>query len=353
MACCTRWHAAVYFTMAVILAFIAISMTLRSEANDETSQTKPISHIVSLNASRTLRRAGFNIMATLLQVSPELFFSSANATLFAVKDSAISNATLPPRLLKNLLQYHTSPLQLSMEDLLSKPQGACLPTLYQQKSIAITKVDEKERSVEINNVLVSHPNLFLEGPISIHGVLGPFSALDPRDVYRGWDIIQSPACDSNSNMISDVPPDLKNMVEWTRIIRLLNSNGFVSFAIGLHSVLDGILGDHKGLKSVTIFVPPSLELEAYPTPLLEKIVRFHVLPQKFTNRELESLAPRTLLRTLLHGQPLEVTGAVDFMKGLVISGVNIVAPDMFSSSKFIVHGISRALELDDLPNTAR
>ncbi|PQP92287.1 fasciclin-like arabinogalactan protein 21 [Prunus yedoensis var. nudiflora] len=61
MACCTRWHAAVYFTMAVILAFIAISMTLRSEANDETSQTKPISHIVSLNASRTLRRAGFNI----------------------------------------------------------------------------------------------------------------------------------------------------------------------------------------------------------------------------------------------------------------------------------------------------
>ncbi|CAN6574087.1 unnamed protein product [Malus baccata var. baccata] len=349
---CTRWHAAVYFSMAVILAFIAISMTLRSQPNNESSQSRPISRFVYLGASRTLRRAGFTVIATLLQLSPELFFSSATTTLFAIKDSAISNSSLPPRLLKNLLRYHTSPLRLSFEHLVNMTQGTCLPTLYQNKKIAVTKIDEKERSVEINHVLVSHPNLFLDGPISIHGVLGPFTALDPRDVNQGWDIIQSPACDANSNMVSDVP-DAKNMVEWSRIIRLLSSNGFVSFAVGLNSVLDGILGDHKGLKSVTIFLPPSLELEAYPSPLLEKIVRFHILPQRYTTRELESMPARTLLRTLLHDHPLEFTGTLDFMKELVVNGVKIVAPDIFSSNRFTVHGISRAFELDHLPTPVR
>ncbi|TQD87949.1 hypothetical protein C1H46_026513 [Malus baccata] len=104
-------------------------------------------------------------------------------------------------------------------------------------------------------------------------------------------------------MVSDVP-DAKNMVEWSQIICLLGSRRFVSFAVRLNSVLDRILGDHKGLKPVTIFLPPSLELEVYPSPLLEKIVRFHIMPQRYTTRELESMPARTLLRTLLQDQCL-------------------------------------------------
>ncbi|RXH96535.1 hypothetical protein DVH24_009039 [Malus domestica] len=88
---------------------------------------------------------------------------------------------------------------------------------------------------------VWYPNLFLDEPISIHDVLGPSSALVPSDVNQGWDIILSPACDSNSNMVFDVS-DAKNMVDWSRIILLLGSKGFVSFVVGLNPILDRCSG---------------------------------------------------------------------------------------------------------------
>lgn len=238
-----------------------------------------------------------------------------------------------------------------MKVLLKKPQGSCFPTLYPRKNIAITKIDGRQKSVEINHVLVSHPDVFLEGSLAVHGVLGPFSPLDPRDVQEGLDFIRSPICGSNSTLVSDVL-ESEDIIEWSRIIRLLSSNGFISFAIGLHSVLDGILEDYQGLNSVTIFVPPSLEVVASPSPLLERIVRFHILPQRLTYKELSSLPGRTLLRTLVSGQDLEVTAGGKFLQELIVNGEEIAAPDIFSSKKFVIHGISRAFAIGKLPNTS-
>ncbi|KAH7532980.1 hypothetical protein FEM48_Zijuj04G0080900 [Ziziphus jujuba var. spinosa] len=350
-ACCTRWwRAPVYITVSVMLAFLAISTTLHSNSNGALPPRKPITNELSVNASRALREAGFNVFATLLRVSPELFLSSRNATIFAIKDPAIPYTSLPPWLLKDLLQYHTSPLSLTMDDLLKMPQGGCLPTLHREKNMALTRIHLKERLVEINHVFVSHPNIFFGGPISVHGVLGPFSPLDPQDVHQGWDIIQAPICDSNSTLVSDVL-ESKNMVEWSWIIRLLTSNGFVSFAIGLQYVLDDVLEDNRGLDSVTIFAPPNLPFLAFPSPLIKQIVRFHIVPQRFTYQELAGLPAGTLLMTLVPGLYLEVTGAVSFKRGMAINGVQIVAPDIFSSDSFIIHGISRAFHMVQLPKT--
>ncbi|KAF5948424.1 hypothetical protein HYC85_014381 [Camellia sinensis] len=162
---------------------------------------------------------------------------------------------------------------LPIHELLKKPHCTCLTTLVHQKNIAITKIDPKQGSIEINNVLISHPDLFLETPISIHGVLAPLSSLLGFD--RDWETIQSPICESKNSSEST------NMVEWTHMVRLLSSNGFVSFAIGLHSVLDGILQDHQGLNSVTIFAPPEFIFVASSWPLLDRIVRFHMVPERF------------------------------------------------------------------------
>ncbi|PRQ24943.1 putative FAS1 domain-containing protein [Rosa chinensis] len=291
--------------MAVILAAIVISMTLRSDPTTQTPKSAtPISHVISLSASRTLRASGFTVMAALLQISPELFRSSPNSTIFAIANSHISNASLPPHLLRDLLKYHTSPVRVSIEDLMEKPQGSCLLTLYQKKSLAITRIDRKNRMVQINWVWVSHPNLFVEGSVSIHGVLGPFAVVDPN-----YDVIHAPMCDSNLSVVSGSGglKKKKSNVECGRIVRLLSSKGFVPFAIGLHSVLDGILEDERNVSSVTIFVPPRLELGAHhhPRALLEKIVRFHIVPQRLTHRELSALPARTLLRTMVHDdQPL-------------------------------------------------
>ncbi|KAL6185389.1 hypothetical protein ACLB2K_041523 [Fragaria x ananassa] len=78
------------------------------------------------------------------------------------------------------------------------------------------------------------------------------------------------------------------------------------------------------MSSVTIFVQPRLELGGdhhYPQALLEKVVRFHIVPQRLKHKELMTLPARTLLRTMVHGdqQPLEVTGVMSFMLELVIS----------------------------------
>lgn len=286
-------------------------------------------------------------MAILLHVSPEIFLSSPNLTIFAIKDSAISDVSIPPWLLKDLVLYHTTPSKLKMDDLLKKPQGSCLPTLRRQRNIAITKIVARQRLIEINHVLVSHPDVFLDGPIAVHGVLGPFFPLDPPDVNERWNFSKPPICDSNSASVPDLFKP-KNRVEWSRIIQLLRTKGFVSFATGLHSSLQRILEDNLDLTNVTIFAPQNLTVVASSSLLLDKVVRFHILPRRLTYMELTSLPVRTLLRTLAPGQDLEVTGKVNFMKRLLVNGVEIAAPDMFSSEKFVVHGISQAFQLNEV-----
>ncbi|XP_038886823.1 fasciclin-like arabinogalactan protein 21 [Benincasa hispida] len=353
------WHAPIVFSISVVLAFFAITTALHSTtSHSATPPNKAMADELSLNASRALRRAGFNTIATLLQVSPEHFFSPQNSTIFAIKDSAISNTSLPPWLLKNLVQYHTSPSKLSMADLLKKPQGVCLPTLLMPKKIAITRMNSTARLVEINHVLVTDPDIFLGGNVSIHGVLGPFSPLDPLDVRQGWSFIQAPFCDSNATVISD-PLETKNgvvgvEVEWRRIIRWLSANGFVSYAIGLQSVLEGILQEFEGLKSITVFAPPNLASVASPSPVLNRAVRLHIVPQMVTYKSLASLPAKTSLKTLVSGQDLEILGGVRVPRGtVVVNGVEIVSPEIFRSGNCVIHGISRSLEIVGLPHSSR
>ncbi|XVE49798.1 hypothetical protein DITRI_Ditri01bG0110700 [Diplodiscus trichospermus] len=346
------WRAPVYFTVSVLLAFLAISTALRSLPKDEPLPTKSIAAPLFLEASVALRRSGFSIMASLLQITPEIFISSSHSTIFAIPDSSIANASHTLWLLKHLFQYHTSPLQLSMNDLLKKDKGSCFPTLLRGKNLAITNIDAKERVVEINHVLVSHPDIFLEGPLTIHGVLGPFTSMDPLYIGQGWDHIQAPICDSNLSLVSEVI-DTKKVVEWTHIIRLLSSKGYISFAIGLNFVLDGILEEQRRFSSVTVFAPPEFSFVASPLALLDKIVRFHILPRKFTYTELASLPANVSLRTLVPHHDLEMSWGVNMTHKLIINGAKIVAPNIFLSKKFVVHGISQAFQLAHLPNTSR
>ncbi|KAF8370237.1 hypothetical protein HHK36_002047 [Tetracentron sinense] len=354
-SCSHWWHAPIYFTVAVTLAIVAISTSIHTNPNTQMPLSpkpdSPIAHELSLNASRALRRSGFTFMATLLQISPELFLQSSESTIFAITDSVVSNISLPTWLMKALLHYHTSPSKLSMEDLLKKAQGSCLPTLLHGKNLAITKTNDTERSVEINQVSISHPDIFVQGPFSIHGVVGSFSSLDLDNIYPGRDFIQSPICDSRFSLIQNVS-EARYMVEWTRILRLLSSNGFISFSIGLHSVLDGILQDNADLSSVTIFAPPDFAYVASPSPLLERIVRFHILPERFTYIELASLPEKASLRTLVPYQDLEITGGVNSTTVMAINGVKITQPNVFSSKKFMIHGISRGFEMLKLSTTS-
>ncbi|KAJ0233282.1 hypothetical protein HA466_0284860 [Hirschfeldia incana] len=354
MGCCSL-DCFVYFTLSIALAFMAVSTTLPPppDSNITTKPNIPITHHhpLSLNASKALRQFNFKAIATLLHISPEIFLSSSpsrNTTLFAIDDSSLFNtSSLPPLLLKRLLQYHTLPLRLPMKDLLVKPQGTCLPTLLPHQSIQMSTVDKESRTVELNHVLISHPDMFLGDSLVIHGVLGPFSPLQPHMDHH---IPHSSLCQSDLNKTviqeeEDVPAV---KIEWTRIIQLLSSNGFVPFAIGLHSVLNRIVTDqHQNMTGVTILATPSLVSLSSASPFLYEVMRRHILAQRLTYKDFASMPDKALLKTLDPYQDLIITrrSVVNSSQCLVISGVEIVAPDMFSSPNFVIHGISHTLEI--------
>lgn len=344
MSCCTS-DCFVYFVLSIALAFMAVSTTLRSPQDSEPNRL--ITHPLSLNASNALSRSNFKAIATLLHISPQIFFSSSspNTTIFAIEDSSLFNtSTLPPLFLKHLLQYHTLPLRLPMNDLLKKPQGTCLPTLLRHKSLEISTVAKESRTVEVNHVRISHPDMFLEDSLVIHGVLGPFSPLKPHMDH----ILQSSLCQSDTNKTSEEEEEVPVKIDWIRIVQLLSSNGFVPFAIGLHSVLNRIVADqHKNLTGVTILATPNLVSLSSASPLLYEVMRHHILVQRLTNKDLASMPDKASIKTLDPYQDLIITrrDVVNSSRGFMISGVEIVDPDMFSSSNFVIHGISHTLEV--------
>ncbi|TKY48791.1 Fasciclin arabinogalactan protein 21 [Spatholobus suberectus] len=337
----------IYFVASITLGIIAISSAMRSSSKNTTQEAAaPIPNDLSTNASNALRKAGFIVMAELLHHSPSFFKPPQNATIFAIKDSALKNTSHPLWFLKTLLLYHTTTAKASsFLDLLNTSQGTCLTTLLRDKNVSVTKVDRAQNSVEINHVSISNPNIFLGEQLAVHGVLAPFSPLHPQDLLqRGLDsVIHSPTCHSNSSHESE------NGVEWNRVVHLLGAKGYASFSIALHSVLDGIKKDSGSSCSVTIFAPPDSTLLGRPSSFLDRAVRLHILPQRFSYKELTSLPVRTLLKTLASDDDhLEIDGVLDFVHGMVVDGVEIVAPDMLVSEKFVVHGISRAFKMAEL-----
>ncbi|ESW31993.1 hypothetical protein PHAVU_002G284500 [Phaseolus vulgaris] len=343
-----------YIAASVGLGIIAISSAIHSsDSKNSTQEAKPIPHDLSLNASNALRRAGFLLMADLLHHSPSFFKPPQNSTIFAIKDSAIRNTSHPLWFLKTLLLYHTaaatSSNPFSFHDLLNMSQGTCLTTLLRHKNISLTKVDRARNSLEINNVLISNPNIFLGDQLAVHGVLAPFSPLHPQDLLqRGLDFfIRSPTCSSNASLSKDG-------VQWNRILHLLRLKGYASFSVALHSVLEGTKKDYRGsLGFATIFAPPDfMLLGPNPSTLLDRAVRLHILPQRLRYEELTSLPVRTLLKTLVPDELLEIDGVLDLAPCMLVNGVEIVAPDMITSEKFVVHGISKAFKMAELLDEA-
>ncbi|KAK9083777.1 hypothetical protein Scep_030248 [Stephania cephalantha] len=76
---------------------------------------------------------------------------SAPFMIFAIRNSAfIADLALPSWLLVTLIQYHTSPSNLTFADLKNKRAHTCSPTLLPNKPLEITMVDKASSIVEIN-----------------------------------------------------------------------------------------------------------------------------------------------------------------------------------------------------------
>ncbi|KAL5728352.1 hypothetical protein ACHQM5_001446 [Ranunculus cassubicifolius] len=340
MACsCSHWwHAPVYIIVTVVMLIAAISASYSSDSSSKQKSQSPIipnSPPLTMidEASESLHKSGFNFMATLVQFTPDLVFTKPNSTIFAIHDTAISNLSLPPLFFKDLLRYHISTSKLSSTDLMNQPQGSCIPTLIIGKNLSVSKIDKDESLIEINGVLISHPDIFSHKHYTIHGVGSIFSPID-----QDGNFTRIPSCE---NMI----PKSRNRMPWNQIIRLLSSNGYASFSIGLHSVLDRVLRDEINSSSVTIFAPLDFGYIASPSPMLERIVRSHILPERLGYKELKSLPLKAQLKTLDGVNGLEITEDYSVGKMVRINGVKITSPDFLSYKEFIIHGISKPFDM--------
>ncbi|XP_076914826.1 fasciclin-like arabinogalactan protein 21 [Bidens hawaiensis] len=312
----------VFFTSASILLAVILTTTLRRHHHHH----HPPSPNYTATASKLLRSKGFNFIANFLHISPELFSPTPQITIFAIPDSAISNLSVPPYMIKHLLAYHILPKKLTMQELLSKPLKICLPTLFQHHTVSITKTDYKKQVLEINNVLISHPDLFLGQFVAMHGVSASFASFDRRQ-----ERINLGFCEAGGFVT------IKH--EWDKMIRVLGSSGFMAFAIGLKSVTDGIVKDFPDVDSVTVFTPPSVALNAMSSPSLDRFMRFHIVIKRYRFRE---LVLGGSLSTLVAGKHLDVTESLKSS-----DQVAIAAPDLFVSKRLVVHGIARSLSIDE------
>ncbi|KAL8228467.1 hypothetical protein R6Q57_016051 [Mikania cordata] len=332
----------VFFTCASMLLAVIITATLRHHRhqhhlNDSSLPDYPF------NASKLLRSNGFNFIANFLHTSPEFFLSSPQ-TIFAIPDAAIANLSMPPYMIKHLLAYHISPAKLTIQDLFKNPLKTCLPTLIQNQTVVITKNDKIIRVLEINNVLITHPDLFLQGSVAIHGVAGSFVSFDHRQQR-----IMLPFCETNQRGVL-----IKNKDDWGKMIRFLSSSGrFMAFTIGLNSMTDRIAKDYPDLNSLTIFVSPNVVLKAMSSPLLDEFLRYHIIPQRYSFKQLAGLPPGSSLSTLITGKHVDITANSKLSKAVSINGVAITSPELFVSKNFVVHGIARPLNTDELSSMSR
>uniref|UniRef100_A0A7N0TKA9 FAS1 domain-containing protein n=1 Tax=Kalanchoe fedtschenkoi TaxID=63787 RepID=A0A7N0TKA9_KALFE len=344
--CSNWWRGPVYFTIAAMLAFLAITAAFHASGSGHSAA--PVEHAsphLSPNASLILRNSGFGIFAALMQLSPDLFGSPSSncCTVFAVKDSAIHS--LGPLMVRDLAKYQTiAAANLSVEQLLKKPEKTCFETLLHFKNVSVTRKVARKRLIEINRIPISDPNLILEGGVTVHGVASPFAPLDQRRDFSSVPF-PNPSCD---------PVEVKKHsgIQWMKILQSLRSKGYAAFAAGLQSVHPILMKEGSNLSSVTIFAPPDLGSVATPPPVLADIVKVHLLPRRFTYQELSSLRDEASLKTLASGQELVVTSRHNQTQRLSVSGVEITAPNLIKARDFMVHGMARAFEIAELHHSS-
>ncbi|XP_042753122.1 fasciclin-like arabinogalactan protein 21 [Lactuca sativa] len=187
---------------------------------------------------------GFNSIATFLRISLDLFLSTPKTTIFTISYSTISNLSILPYMTKHFLAYHISLEKLTLQDMFIKPIKACSLTLIQHQKVSITKNSNKHQVLEVNNVSITHPKLLLQGP-AIHDIEGLFASF-----HLNQESITLPACESGGG--GDRGHGfIKSKEEWGRVVKFLISSRFMSFAIVLKSMIQGILKNFPDLGSVS------------------------------------------------------------------------------------------------------
>ncbi|XWS41526.1 hypothetical protein CRYUN_Cryun17cG0089200 [Craigia yunnanensis] len=294
-----------------------------------------------------LSHLGFNELAT---AAPSLFSESTIATawsgpytIFAPSDASVRTCISCST--HSLLREHMAPGLFATDYLRKLTFGTKIETLSPGRCITVTSTANNQKNstiqkIFIGGVEITHPDLFNNGLIIIHGLQGYISPLSPFscDVERMTSLSFPFHYDHSQNNQLPHQQNIALMRFMLRdaILRLRN-NGFSVLSVAMKIKYAELVS----LNNVTIFALDDVSIFSGSYSYINN-VRFHIVPNQFlTIADLERLPVGTTLTTLDRGQCLVVTtaGGEIMNNQMRINYVRIKVADVTRNLNVIVHSI--------------
>ncbi|KAH9669933.1 hypothetical protein KPL70_021991 [Citrus sinensis] len=310
-----------------------------SDLNDQSSF---FSHTAML--APILSHLGFNELATgapSLSNDAVATSWSGPSTLFAPSDSSLHtcfSCSVP-----SLLREHLVPGLFTIDYLRKLAFGTKIESLSPGRCITITSSKSENDTVSkvfIGGVEITHPDLFNNGIIIIHGIQGYISPLSPLscDVERMTSLsfpFQPSDRGHHHQQIQTQQPIMRLMLR-DAMLRLRN-NGYSILSLAMKVKYQELIN----LANMTVFALDDVSIFSGSYTYISN-VRFHIIPNRYlTIGDLERLPVGTTLPTLARGQSLTVTtaGGASVTAPLRINYVRVKVPDVMKNLKIVVHGI--------------
>ncbi|KAK9126109.1 hypothetical protein Scep_014955 [Stephania cephalantha] len=290
------------------------------------------------DAAEILSDSGFVAMSLTLElISQTLTSSASSATVFAPSDEAFRESGQPSF---SLLLYHISPIKLSVENLQSLPLGTKIPTLFKNHSLVVTS-SAYGGGVSLNQVRINGSAIYDFGPLSVFAIDRFFDPdLEVGDVSPPPPLPLYPSPGAASDLVDCLGASYSYGADSVaRALDPLKSRGYSVIA----SLLDLQLPVMRDRMKMTVFAPVDEDMKQHLGNLSEWSSNFHahVVPCRLIWTDLVSLDNGVSLRTLLDGFSVRVTTTSGGV--LVLNGVPIIFPDMYTSDSLVVHGLQLAL----------
>ncbi|KAH9743462.1 putative fasciclin-like arabinogalactan protein 20 [Citrus sinensis] len=288
------------------------------------------------NAVETLSNSGYLSMALTLQITfKTLNLESKTLTIFSPSDFAFSQSG---QLSLSQLQYHISPSRLSQDSLKTLAFGSRLPTLLSNHSLIVTASDFNNAHLSINGVLIQESPMFDQEELVVYGIDEFFNS--------SFGVMISPpphSAPAPSPVPSPIEPIGFDVDVFGEASDLLNSRGYTLMA----TFLDMQLARFTNQTRLTIFAPVDAAMEPYVKNITDcvSIFKQHVVLRLLRWQDLIRLDGGTTLPTSSEGFKITVAYSGDV---ILLNGVPVVFPDMYSSNWLVVHGLDSLLAVSPL-----
>ncbi|EEF33395.1 fasciclin-like arabinogalactan protein 21 [Ricinus communis] len=324
-----------------------------SQTPHSSSPPPPISHDLHENSffSHTallapiLSHLGFTELSTAAPSLSSTETWSGPSTLFAPSDSSIHtclSCSVP-----SLLREHIVPGLYTIDYLRKLAFGTKIETLSPGRCLTVTSTSLKNQNVNVSSIFkvfiggveITHPDLFNNGLIIIHGIRGYVAPLSPLscDVERLNSLIFPVNNQQTSrHQFLPQPAAIIRLMLRDAMLRLRN-NGFSILSLATRVKY----GELVSLSNMTIFALDDASIFSGSHSYISSI-RFHIVPNVYLSAaDLERLPLGATLPTLERGQSLVVTtsSAGGTTVPMRINYVRLKVPDIIRNLKIVVHSV--------------